>query len=846
MGALMSLGDLLSVYRARLRDRTLLMQELFAVLGIAVGVGLLFASQVASSSLAHSASQLTEQVAGKGLTLQMQARGSNDLSEEVLHQVSRLPAVEKTLPVLEAQVSVIGPRGRRSVDLIGTDPHFAAAGGPLLRRFRAVQLATQQAIALPDPLASAIGDGALEAIHVQVGSHVWPVLLAATLGAADIGGLVDSPVALTNVRFAQRLAGLSGRITRIFVRPWHGRDAVARRELTHLAQSVGANVEPATYDATLFAVASAPARLAEGLFSAISALVAFLFALNAMLVAAPSRRSLIEDVLRPQGATRAMSLQILLFDAAVLAFLGCTLGLLLGNELSIIAFNSSPNYLSFAFPVGNVRVVTWLSVALALGAGVVATIAGALWPFRDLLGGRWRGSERASARPRVAWPSWLGLGLVGSTTLMLALAPRQAVLASVTLVLALLCLLPWLFDGLVTLFDWLQRRMLNGAPSELAVIALRSSRSRVRSLAIVATAAIALFGIVQFQGAQANLQRGLDNSAREIDANADVWVTPAGGANTFATTPFTPSLGALANLPGVRAVGLYRGSFLNWGKRRVWVLAPPAQARHPTPPNQLVSGQLGLATARLRRSGWAVLSQELASEQHLRIGARFTLPSPRPTVLRVAALSTNLAWPSGAVVMNSDDYARAWGSRDASAYQVLAAGGTSLGALRREIERTLGPGSGLVAETTAQRERRHFHSSREGLSRLTQIRTLLLIAAVLAVAGAIAAMIWQRRDLVAVLKCDGYSRGVVWRWLCCESALLVVGGSAVGAAFGLYGQLVATHYLATVTGFPVVYDVAALPALVSLSLLSAVAIVVLAVPGYVVAKTPARAPSPAY
>ena len=37
----------------------------------------------------------------------------------------------------------------------------------------------------------------------------------------------------------------------------------------------------------------------------------------------------------------------------------------------------------------------------------------------------------------------------------------------------------------------------------------------------------------------------------------------------------------------------------------------------------------------------------------------------------MAALSTNIGWAPGAIVMNAADYARAWVSHDASAYNVL-------------------------------------------------------------------------------------------------------------------------------------------------------------------------------
>ena len=50
---------------------------------------------------------------------------------------------------------------------------------------------------------------------------------------------------------------------------------------------------------------------------------------------------------------------------------------------------------------------------------------------------------------------------------------------------------------------------------------------------------------------------------------------------------------------------------------------------------------------------------------------RSRCPHPIPMTLRVAALSTNIGWAPGAIVMNAADYARAWGSEDASAYNVL-------------------------------------------------------------------------------------------------------------------------------------------------------------------------------
>ena len=54
----------------------------------------------------------------------------------------------------------------------------------------------------------------------------------------------------------------------------------------------------------------------------------------------------------------------------------------------------------------------------------------------------------------------------------------------------------------------------------------------------------------------------------------------------------------------------------------------------------------------------------------------------------------------------------------------------------------------------------------------------------------------------------------------------------LGAVFGIYGQLLLSHALLSVTGFPVVFSAGALVALGSFVLVTAVAAMVVAVPGY--------------
>ena len=101
------------------------------------------------------------------------------------------------------------------------------------------------------------------------------------------------------------------------------------------------------------------------------------------------------------------------------------------------------------------------------------------------------------------------------------------------------------------------------------------------------------------------------------------------------------------------------------------------------------------------------------------------------------------------------------------------------------------------------------------------------------------ALVWQRRPRLAKLKLEGLARAELWRTILLESLLLVGVGCLTGAIFGLYGQQLADRALADSINFPVVHSITALASLESLALVSATALAILALPGYIAACVPA-------
>ena len=834
----MRFSSVIHLYRVRLRARAL--QELFAIIGIAAGVGLLFASQIASSSLSSSVGKLNSGIVGKA-TLQVTARDPHGFDEQMLTQVRHLQGVRLAAGLIEATANAVGPKGSESVELVGADSSLTELGGALVKRAALTPFAGLGAVVLPAPVAKTIGVTAFgKNVTFQVAGESSEAALYAQLHEKQIGALINSPIALAPLEYSQELAGLKGRLNRILVEPAPGQEAQALAGLKRLAGD-RLDVASSNEDEKLFAKAAAASNQSTALFAVISALVGFLFAFNAMLLTVPQRRRLIVD-LRRDGYTPGAVIAVLLLDAVVLGLVATALGLLLGDELSIHLFHSNPGYLSSAFALGSERVVSGQSIAIAAGGGMLAACVAVLSPLRDILSRDPLAATTLKEGSGGAQNRWLllaGLAALALTLGILIFAPEEAIVGMVSLIAALLLLLPIPLNATLLLVKRAAPAVTSVVP-HIAIMELRSGQSR--AVAIAATGAVAVFGAVSIQGAHGDLLKGLENAARDTNAATDIWVSPAGSSNLLMTTPFAPTAqaqGKLEKLAGVQSVGLYRGGFLDEGDRRIWVIAPPSDSSPLVPPSQLVEGNLAQADARLRQGGWAVVSQAIVEERHLHIGHAFTLNAPHPTTMRLAAVSTNIGWAPGAIVISAEDYARAWESNEVSAFSVRVSPGSTPIQVRDEIRTALGPHTGLAVQTAEHHEAKLVEITRQGLTRLSQIATLILIAAILAMAAAMGALIWQRRPRLAKLKLEGFARTELWQTIVLESFLLVGVGCTTGAIFGLLGQQLLDHALSTVINYPVVSSLGILDAIISLALVTAAAVVMVAAPGYFAAQVPA-------
>jgi putative ABC transport system permease protein len=359
----------------------------------------------------------------------------------------------------------------------------------------------------------------------------------------------------------------------------------------------------------------------------------------------------------------------------------------------------------------------------------------------------------------------------------------------------------------------------------------------LRSLALAATGAVALFGSVALGGAQNDLLRGLHNFAHAYATDGDIWVVNPG--YTPETTSFLPDKYAsrIARVPSISRVSVLQSEFMNMTNQRVVIIARPPGTGRELLRSQILAGNPSNARERLREGGWVAVSKQIAQEQHVGIGATLKLPTPTGTAsFRLAALTTNFGWPGGAILMNTADYSRYWGTHAPSAFAIDLTPNTSIPHARQAIAASLGTDSGLEAITAATWQARFDTLAGEGLGQLGDISTLLVLTAILAMAAALGSSIWQRRVSLAELRLEGAPRRRLRLILLVESMLMLSAGCLAGAIAGVYGQFVIDSYLKQITGFPVARIATATRPIEMLTLVVAAVLVLMSLPGWFAAR----------
>ena len=504
------------------------------MLGIAVGVALLFASQVASTSLDGSVAAARPAAWSATCSCSCGAQPAG-LRRTPARRGQRLPGVQRRVPVLEQHADVIGPRGQR---VGGPDRHRPAAsrtlGGPLLRHFSARQLERPAGARAARP--GRAGDRRrhpqpVEAAGRRAREHRSARRRRSHEG--DIGALVHSPVAIAPLAYAQQLTGMQGRITRIFVRARaRARTRRVRAGLVH-ARGGRLNVEPgrlrrdAVQPGRRRRPTSPPTCSRRSARWSASCSPSTRCCSRCRCAAAWSATCALDGRLARMTSRRCCSTRWSSASLASRARAGAR------RLLSLALFHANPATCRSPSRSARSGSSPGRASRSPSAAGMLAALRRrARAAASDILSRR--SLRRARGGESVAG-AWAARGVLGAALLCLALTtaillarPAARSSGSSALVVALLLLLPLLLRRL--------RRWPSSGCSARCMAAPRRSGGR-SSCARPPTRALAGDrgdrrdrGVRQRRdpGRPPNLQRGLDSRLAAMNRDADVWVAPSG------------------------------------------------------------------------------------------------------------------------------------------------------------------------------------------------------------------------------------------------------------------------------------------------------------------------------
>ena len=362
--------------------RRILQSALF-VLGVALGVGVIVAIDIANGSASRAFALSSESVAGKA-THQI-VGGPNGFSSELYTRLRLDLGIKLSAPVLSELVRTSA--SEQALRLLGVDPIAEPPFRSYLRGqnddqdFDALNqlIAVPGAVVISQDLADRLGLQAGDDLKISAAGRFSPAQVVGILQTDHDGSrqALDDLI-ISDIATAQEWTGMVGRLSRIDL-ILAGDDAARIRAalpegVTLLASGDGDALDQmiAAFEINLQAMS-------------LLALVVGLFLIyNTVTFSVVQRRGLI-GILRSLGTTRAQVFAFILGEAFILGAVGTVLGLALGVIMGRGAVALVSQTISDLYFAVNVRGINVEATTLLKGAGIgmLASVLAALLPSLD-------------------------------------------------------------------------------------------------------------------------------------------------------------------------------------------------------------------------------------------------------------------------------------------------------------------------------------------------------------------------------------------------------------------------------------------------------------------------------
>jgi putative ABC transport system permease protein len=365
------------LFRSALRDLVRHpWQTWLSVLGIALGVAVVVAVDVANHSARTAFSLSLERVAGSATHQIESATGS--IPEETYVRLRLEEDLRPAAPMVEGTVRIAG----RTFTLLGLDP-FAVRP---LQQGGAGQISGSLTALLTEPGALLLGEKDAASLEATEGSGL-PLEAAGRTADVLVAGILRSQdpallegLALADIATAQELLGRPGVLDRIDL-ILEGEGAEARAAAIAEALPEGLRLVTAAGRTESLTQITEAFHTNLTAMSLLAVLVGGFIIYNTMTFAVLRRRPVLGGF-RTLGVTRGQLFGVVLGEALVFGLIGALLGILGGIAVGwglVQLVTRTINDIYFALTVSKVFISPW-SLAKGAALGVAVTLVGALGP----------------------------------------------------------------------------------------------------------------------------------------------------------------------------------------------------------------------------------------------------------------------------------------------------------------------------------------------------------------------------------------------------------------------------------------------------------------------------------
>jgi putative ABC transport system permease protein len=780
-------------------------QLALAVFGIALGVAVVVAIDLANQSATRAFALSTEALAGSAT--HRVVGGPDGVPVEVYRRLVVDGGVTAA-PILERRVTVRAGEREERLRLLGIDP-FAEAPfrGYLGQEDGAVPLGRF----VTEPFQGVLSAETAAALGIVPGDS-FEIATGEGRHALGLLAILDPPEARERRAVREILLVDIATAAELLHRPDHVShidllledDEEARRRVETLLPPGTALLEVGDQTSNTAAMTDA-FRLNLTALSLLALVCGTFLVYNTVSFSVVQRRPLLGR-LRALGVTRRQLFAVILGEAAALgavgAILGVTLGILLGSGL-VHLVTRTINDLYFTLEVRQLALPP-ATLAKGLALGLFAAVGAALAPAR----------EATTAPPRAV------LSRSGLESAHRRAAPRFALLGAALLALATLLMLPReplalsFFALLVGLLGCtllipqatvVLARLLRG-PAELAfgVLGRMAARGIEASLSRTAVAIAALtLAVAVTSGVGTMVASFRHTVAHWLEAvlPADIYLSPSRiNHSTREALLERPTVDAVAALPGIEGVGTVRVLRLETPEGFTRVVAVEFAAGRTTPGERgfvLRETVDGVADAWQRFDrGAALISEPYAFRHRAEVGSSISLRTASGEhPIAVAGIYTDYGSDRGAILLHRRTYDRLWpGDTAVTGIAAFAEPGAEVTPLVERLRTLVGPER---VEVRSNRELRRL--SLEIFDRTFQITSVLhLLAgavAFLGVLGALMALQLERARELGVLRANGLTPRQLWRLVTTQTGLLGLVAGLLSIPLGIALAAVMIHII---------------------------------------------------